>query len=339
MAKAEVIRPSFETSFFSNPESSSEIEQLPKKIAFVFPGQGGQFVGMGDSLLEYSAGQEVFQIADTVLPFSLQDICSVGPAHRLNETPITQPAVVATSIAGQKVIETIHPNLKPDIVAGHSLGELSGLVAAGVIDTKTAIILASMRGLFMQEAGKERAGGMGVVLGAQQEQIDEVLNTNGFKGKVYTANKNSLTQTVISGDREKVQEALELFKEEKMAKRAVMLDISIAAHTPFMESARRHFGDVLKTITFQVPDVPVVLNYTNKPSCDPQEIKEDLSEQLTGGVDWIAMTQTMNDFGVRAYVEMGPGNALSGLLKKENIVADKKNILTAKEYMNLYSHE
>lgn len=339
MARAEAIRPSFDLSFLPKAESSPEIEQLPKKIAFVFPGQGGQFVGMTDTLLEYSAGQEVFSAADTVLPFSLKDICSVGPVHSLNETPITQPAVVTTSIASQKIIEILNPDLRPDLVAGHSLGELSGLVTAGVIDTKTAIFLASIRGFFMQESGKERAGGMGVVLGAQQEQVDAVLSSYRFKDKVYVANKNSEVQTVISGEREKVQEALELFKEERLAKRTMMLDISVAAHTPLMESARLRFGDVLKKITFQTPEVPIILNSTSMPSCDPQEIKENLSEQLTGGVDWVAMTQTMNNFGAKAYIEMGPGSALSGLLKKENLNADKKNILTAKEYMSLYLHK
>ena len=339
MAKAEVIRPSFNSPFLSNVESSPEKEQLPRKVAFVFPGQGAQFVGMSDALLEYHAGKEVFGIADTVLPFSLQDVCSYGPAEILNETSVTQPAIITASIATQKIVQEMNPVLQPDLVAGHSLGELSALVAAGAIDAKTAVFISLQRGIFMQEAGREQAGGMGVILGATQEQIQEVLNSQRFKNQVYIANINSATQTVISGEREKVQEALELFKEEKLAKRTLALDVSIAAHTPFMETARHRFRALLETVTFNSPEIPIVLNYTNDVSDDPQEIKESMSEQLTHSVDWVAITQKLNAFGVKTYIEMGPGGVLSGLLRKENLDADKDNILTAKEYITGYLHK
>ncbi len=290
---------------------------MGRKIAYVFPGQGSQEVGMGYHLYKrFDKAREVFSEADRVLGFPLSRLCFEGPELELKKTLNAQPALVAVSLAYLFAIQELDsketlPN--PSFVAGHSLGEYTALVAAGVIDSAAAIYLARERGRLMHEAGLNSPGGMAAVIGLAESEVDLICRQTG----VQIANFNCPGQLVISGEKGSLEKAISLAK-ERGARRVVPLEVSGAFHTPLMEPAAKGLAQVIDRIDFHDPKIPLIANTTARPLRTAEEIKEELLRQLTSGVQWQRSVEFMLSSGVDTFVEIGPGNVLSGLIRRIN---------------------
>lgn len=281
--------------------------------AYVFPGQGAQFSGMGLDLFEKSSlAQDFFNKANEILGFSITDIMFEGSEDDLKQTKVTQPAIFLHSVILSKVMgETF----KPDMVAGHSLGEFSALVANGTLAFEDGLKLVYKRALAMQKACEKQPSTMAAVLGLEDSIVEEVCAQ--IDGVVVPANYNCPGQLVISGEIEAVEKACELLK-ERGAKRALMLPVGGAFHSPLMQPAREELAKAIEATTFHQPSCPIYQNVTTTSVTDPEEIKKNLIEQLTAPVKW---TQTMHQMiadGMTSYTEVGPGKVLQGLLKKVN---------------------
>jgi [acyl-carrier-protein] S-malonyltransferase len=305
---------------------------LMGRNAFIFPGQGSQYVGMGRDLYEtYPEARVLFDEADGILGFSLSRLCFEGPKEELDDTINTQPAILAMSAACFKALgtryevqgkgrENLEPrtlNLEPALVAGHSMGEYTALVAAGALDFADGLKLVRERGRVMKEAGERNPGGMAAVLGLGAETLDEICQLAGQEtgGVVQLANYNSPGQIVISGHKEAVGRALELSR-ERGARRAIPLTVSIAAHSPLMQTAAEAFANTVAQVDFRQPRVPVVANVTAAPITTVAEIREELVEQLTSTVRWGESVQYMIAQGVTTFVEIGPKTVLTGLISR-----------------------
>ncbi|MCB0738089.1 MAG: ACP S-malonyltransferase [Bacteroidetes bacterium] len=279
--------------------------------AFVFPGQGSQFPGMGKDLYESSAeAKALFDEADEVLGFSLSKVMFEGTEEELKQTHITQPAVFLHSCA---IAAANAAEMQPDMVAGHSLGEFSALVANKTIAFKDALILVSKRAKAMQKACEANPSTMAAILGLEDAVVEEACNE--VDGVVVAANYNSPGQVVISGENEAIDKACEILT-ERGAKRALKLPVGGAFHSPLMEIAREELAQAIEETTFNTPICPVYQNVTASAVSDPAEIKANLNKQLTAPVKW---TQTMNQMiedGMTSYTEVGPGKVLQGLIKK-----------------------
>lgn len=297
-----------------------EEEPRPGKIAYVFPGQGSQSVGMGKDLRESSsAARKVFKKADEVLDFSLSRLCFEGPGERLKKNINTQPAILTVSWAAKVASEELNPQFRdnpPSFVAGHSLGEYTALVAANVLDFGDAVRLVRERGRLMEEAGRINPGGMMVLLGLEEMELEDICQ----KARVEVANINSPGQIVISGAEKNLVRASDL-AQERGAKRVIRLEVSIAAHSILMEPAREGLAEALSQVEFRDPEIPVVLNVTAKPSLSGREIKEQLIQQLTQPVRWLPSVSLMSSLGISIFLEFGPGQVLTGLLKRMNLQA------------------
>ncbi|MFV8827114.1 ACP S-malonyltransferase [Alkalihalobacterium sp. APHAB7] len=285
------------------------------KIAFIFPGQGSQFVGMGQSLIENKQDlQRVFNIADEKLGYSLSDIMLKGPEDMLKRTENTQPALLTMSVA---VLEAMKEyDITPDYVAGHSLGEYSALVCAKSISFEDAVHTVRQRGLFMEEAVPAGEGAMAAILGMDRHallEVTEEVSNNG--GSVQLANLNCPGQIVISGTAEGVGKASELAK-EKGAKRVIPLQVSGPFHSSLMKPAAEKLSTVLDEITISEAEVPVIANVTADVVTNSAEIKEKLIEQVYSPVLWEDTVRRLLDLGVDTFVEIGAGNVLSGLVRK-----------------------
>jgi [acyl-carrier-protein] S-malonyltransferase len=294
------------------------MELDPRRTAFLFPGQGSQAVGMGRALAEAEpVAAAVFEEADQVLGIPLTRLCWEGPADLLNETINTQPALLTHSVAALKAVQARLPGFVPAFVAGHSLGEFSALVAAGALRFADALRLVRERGRAMKTAGEHKPGGMAAVLGLEREAIEAVCRdvSSGPGGVVQVANDNCPGQVVISGDEGALAAASEQLS-RRGAKKVVRLAVSIAAHSPLMAPAQDDFNRALMTAEIDDPRVPVVGNVSAAPLTTAQDVRADLSAQLTAKVRWTESIRAMAAAGVKTFLEMGPGTVLIGLLRR-----------------------
>ena len=278
--------------------------------AYVFPGQGAQFSGMGKDLYENSAiAKELFEKANEVLGFDITKIMFEGTAEDLKQTKVTQPAVFLHSVILAKTIE----NFAPEMVAGHSLGEISALVAAEVLDFESGLKLVYKRALAMQAACEVNPSTMAAILGLEDAVVEQACSE--IDGIVVAANYNCPGQLVISGEIEAVNAACEKLK-ELGAKRALVLPVGGAFHSPLMKPAEEELAKAIEETTFNAPICPVYQNVTTTAVTDPTEIKKNLIAQLTAPVKWTQSVQNMIADGATEFIEVGPGNTLQGLVKK-----------------------
>lgn len=281
------------------------------KVAFIFPGQGSQFVGMGKDLFEnHSFAKQRYQQANDILGFDLARISFEGPDEKLKQTDITQPAIFVHSFIMNELI--VLNDIHPDMVAGHSLGEYSALAAIQAFDFETGLKLVKMRGRLMKNAGKIQPGAMAAIIGLELKVVEEICSKASSKGVVGIANLNSPGQLVISGSVAGVMEAIDLSKEAN-AKKALKLNVSGAFHSPLMEPATKKFSQVLAKTAFEKPRVAVYNNVTASPTMDVDIIKSLLKDQLMSPVLWIETIKNMIADGAETFFEIGPGSVLTGL--------------------------
>jgi len=283
------------------------------KIAYVFPGQGSQWVGMGRDLCQdFEAAKTVFDQADEALGFAISRLCFDGPEDELRQTVNAQPAIVTTSFACLEASREAGVKLPPArFVAGHSLGEYTALVAAGVLDFATAVYLARERGRLMHEAGQMTPGGMAAIIGLDETPLSELCAETGAQ----IANINCPGQIVISGAEDNINKAVELAK-SRGAHRAIPLQVSGAFHTPLMQPAVDGMAKIIAKLSFNDPTTPIIGNTTAQPLTTAQSVKEELLNQLCNCVQWQRSVEYMIDDGVSAFIEIGPGKVLSGLIKR-----------------------
>ncbi|WP_420321604.1 ACP S-malonyltransferase [Flagellimonas sp.] len=279
--------------------------------AYIFPGQGAQFVGMGLDLYENQPlAQELFEEANDILGFSITDIMFEGTPEDLKQTKVTQPAIFLHSVILSKVLGE---NFKPDMVAGHSLGEFSALVANGTLNFADGLKLVSQRAMAMQKACEIQSSTMAAVLGLEDDVVERICEET--EGIVVPANYNCPGQLVISGEVEAVNAACEKLKEAG-ARRALLLPVGGAFHSPLMEPAREELAAAIEATNFSAPSCPIYQNVTTTAVTDSDEIKNNLILQLTAPVKWTQSVQQMVKDGAKSFVEVGPGKVLQGLVRK-----------------------
>jgi [acyl-carrier-protein] S-malonyltransferase len=298
-------------------------------VAFVFPGQGSQYVGMGKSLFDVSeTARQVFRRADEILGFALSRMCFEGPEQDLNDTINAQPAILTVSIACLNAMrerwQAMGQVIAPQYVAGHSLGEFTALVASDVLDFESALVLVRERGRLMKENGTERPGGMLAVLGLDHEVLEAVVAEAGASGVITVANANSPGQIVLSGEGPALDRATELAR-ARGATRVVRLPISIASHSPLMARAAAQFGEIVARLPLRQPRIPVVANITGQILTSADDIRKELTDHILKPVQWTASVVEMVARGSVEFLEIGPGQVLSGLIRR---IAQDAHVIT-----------
>mgnify|MGYP003303040843 CR=1 FL=1 len=279
------------------------------KKAYVFPGQGSQFTGMGKDLYENSErAKALFDKANEILGFSITDIMFEGSAEELKQTKVTQPAVFLHSVILAEVL-----GVEPQAVAGHSLGEFSALVVAGALSFEDGLRLVAKRAMAMQKCCEAQPGAMAAILALEDEEVEQICDQT--EGVVVAANYNCPGQLVISGASESVDAACEKLKAAG-ARRALRLPVGGAFHSPLMEAAREELEQAIAEVEFHTPKCPIYQNVDAKPQSDPEQIKQNLIAQLTAPVRWTQIMREMVADGVDSFVELGPGAVLQGMIKK-----------------------
>jgi [acyl-carrier-protein] S-malonyltransferase len=302
------------------------------QLAYVCPGQGSQSLGMGQSLAAASpAAAAVFAAADAALGTSISDLAWNGPADQLDLTENAQPAILATSMAILAALRERWsaeglPEPRPAFIAGHSMGQYSALVAAGALSLEDGVRLVRERGRLMQASGQGRDGAMAALIGLDDARLPELVAGASAHGVFVVANRNAPGQVVVSGERPAIEAGAELAK-ALGAKRAIVLPVSVAAHSPLMAEAADGMREALTGVRFHDPAVPLLANADARPIETAQACRAELIEHLTAGVDWIRAVETMVAAGVTTFVEIGPGRVLTGLIKRiapevETIAAD-----------------
>ncbi len=287
-------------------------------VAFMFPGQGSQTVGMGKDIADvYPAARQTFEQADDFLGFSLSALCFDGPADELNDTINTQPALYVCGIATLRALQAERPDAVPAFTAGHSFGEFTALTAVGALSFEDGLRLVRERGRLMKAAGTQAPGAMAALLALDIDAVRGICaqaraDTGGV---LVVANDNCPGQVVISGDNETLDHALELAKAAG-ARRALKLAVSIAAHSPLMQPSADEFRKALATTTFEPPSIPVYDNVTAAPLSDPADIRSQLGAQLVSPVRWRESVEAMIAAGAATFVEIGPKDVLTGLLRR-----------------------
>ena len=301
------------------------------QIAFVFPGQGSQAVGMGHALAQSSpAAANAFRIADDALGEPISRLAWEGPEDELNRTENAQPALLAASIAYLEAVReqwaALHVDgADPAFAAGHSMGQYTALVAAGALDLADAVRLVRERGVQMQRSGSGREGRMAAIIGLDDERLPELVAQASVHGVFGVANRNSPGQVVVSGERPAVEASLAIAK-ALGAKRAIELPVSVAAHSPLMAEAAEGMRGVLAGITFRDPHPPLLANADARLITTADACRAELVDHLTTGVDWVGAIRAMRKRGITTFVEIGPGRVLTGLIKR--IDADAVAIAT-----------
>ncbi|HJO96137.1 MAG TPA: ACP S-malonyltransferase [Victivallales bacterium] len=292
------------------------------KTAFVFSGQGAQKVGMGKDLFENSpVAAEVFKKADEILGYSLSDICFNGPDSKLTETKYCQLAIYVMSAACLEAFKEKHGDMTPVATAGLSLGEFTALYAAGAFSFEDGVKIIEKRAIYMQEACDNTKGGMASVLRGETTLIEESCNEAG----IDVSNFNSPGQTVISGEKEKVKNAISILKSKGISK-IIPLRVAGAYHSRLMKSAEVKLEEYLNNFDFTIPAIPVAQNYVGALTAEPNQIKTNIIKQVTGSVQWVDCINSFDSLGVDNIIEFGPGNVLTGLIKRINSNISLSNI-------------
>ena len=286
------------------------------RMAFVFPGQGSQSPGMGKDLAEkFPVARQVFEEADDALGFAISRLCFEGPAEDLQLTENTQPAILTVSVAVFRVLREMGIEA-PAFVAGHSLGEYSALVAAGVLNLSDAVRTVRARGRYMQEAVPVGTGAMAAILGGELSAVERICAEVRGDQVCSVANFNSPNQSVIAGNTEAVDRAVELLKE--IAKRVIKLKVSAPFHCALMKPAQDRLAEDLERLEFNNPAMPVVTNVDARPTTAPHELRDALVRQVSSPVRWVESVQLLIEQGVDTFIEAGPGKVLSGLMRQTN---------------------
>ena len=296
-------------------------------IAYLFPGQGSQFVGMGKDLAHhYQVARQTFEEADDALGYRLSELCFEGPEEKLKLTEITQPAILTASVAALRVLEV--KGLKPDFVAGHSLGEYSAHVASGTISFADAVRTVRQRGKYMQEAVPMGVGGMAAILGMAMEKVIEITAEAAAGEVCQAANINSPEQIVISGNAAAVERAVRLAT-ERGAKKAVSLPVSAPFHCALMQPAQDRLAADLARVEFANPNCPVVSNVDAAVVGTGEQARDALIRQVTGTVRWVESVGRLIEMGAELFIEVGPGKVLWGLMRQ--IDRSKKCVVAGDE--------